>query len=108
MVQDIECFQSEGCIEALVDGENTGNLGIEIEQLWPTERVPADVPIGSRRRAAGSGVVGADLGKGRGIEVSAVCYAGAFLELHLSVTVGCGRRGATVIATVGQRVVSSC
>ena len=80
MVQYVEGLQPECRVEALVDGEDAGDLGVELVVGNAAEGVSADVSICSvsAQVAGESGAApGSDLSEGGRVQVSPVCPAGS-------------------------------
>ena len=86
MVQHIEGFQPKSQIQTLVDGEDTGDLSVELVVCGASEGVPANIAIRSIARAgkrAGllgiwiNGAAGCDLSEGSRVQETAVCLPGS-------------------------------
>lgn len=108
MVQYVESFQPEGCVQPLVDGEDAGDLRVELEGRRSAEGISADVSVGAVSGAGqGCSTGWADLREGGNIQVTAIRRAGSRTESLVCVDGGSGDQVGAVVADVGVRVIDA-
>src|SRR6185312_4953610 len=113
MVQDIESFQSKRRVQVLVDGENTGYLGIKLEFPFTPEGVSADISQRSIARACQGGKRASrcvrasirNLSECVWVQISPVRLTSIAPKMGMKIERNSGNQVGTIMADIGEGVV---
>jgi hypothetical protein len=105
VVQDVERFQPKVQAQVLMERKEARDLAVELEEGWGSERIPAEVSVGSGGSAVRGYVCGTDFSERGGVEIFSVRFSGTSAEGSLGIGAHSWYEVGAILTYVGEGII---